>query len=156
VIDDESLLARVGEAFAAVDPVPERAREAALAAFALRRPRSAPSELSELVELSADSADGAPLGAGVRGERDPRLLVFNGPGITVEIEVTGEGTDREIAGRLTPPAPADIAVRHPDGEVAARADRAGHFVVPAVPAGPISLVFLLADASSIVTSWVRL
>jgi len=152
VIDDEALLDRVGEAFAAVDPIPAQVRDAALAAFALRRRHAS------LAELSTDSADGIPAGAGagVRGPHGPRLLVFTGPDVTVEIEVTGEGADREIAGRLAPPAPADVAVRHLRGEVAAQADGAGHFVVPAVPAGPVSLVFLLADASSIVTSWVRL
>jgi hypothetical protein len=149
VIDDETLLGQVGAAFAALDPVPAQVRDAALAAFATRRPPAA------LAELSADSADGLPAGTGVRGRHGPRLLVFTGPGITVEIEVTGDDADREIAGRLAPPAPADIAVRHLHGEVAAHADRAGHFVVPAVPAGPVSLVFVLPDASSIVTSWVR-
>lgn len=150
--DDETLLERVAEVFAVVDPPPAHVRDAALAAFALRRRHAA------LAELSADSADGVPAetGAGVRGPDGPRLLVFTGPDTTVEIEVAGDGRDREIAGRLTPPAPAEIAVRHLHGELAARSDQAGHFVVPAVPAGPISLVFLLADASSIVTSWVRL
>ena len=150
MIDDEMLLGRIAEAFAAVDPVPAWVRDAALAAFAARLPNVT------LAELSADSAEGVPVGAGVRGPHGPRLLVFTGPDVTVEIEATGEGAEREIAGRLVPPTPADIAVRHPRGEVAAQADRAGHFVVPGVPAGPISMVFVLADASSIVTSWVRL
>jgi hypothetical protein len=149
MIDDETLLGQIGAAFAALDPVPAQVREAALAAFATRRPWAA------LAELSADSADGLPVGTGVRGRHGPRLLVFTGPGITVEIEVTGDDADRELAGRLAPPAPADLAVRHPNGEVTAHADRAGHFIVPGVPAGPVSLVFVLADASSIVTSWVR-
>jgi hypothetical protein len=149
VIDDETLLGQIGAAFAAVDPVPAQVRDAALAAFAARRPWAA------LAELSADSADGIQAGTGVRGRHGPRLLVFTGPGVTVEIEVTGDDADREIAGRLAPPAPADIAVRHLHGEVTTHADRAGHFVVPGVPAGPVSLVFVLPDASSIVTSWVR-
>jgi hypothetical protein len=146
--DDETLLRRIGEAYEAIDPVPGLVLVAARAAFGWRRVDAA------LAELTADSAEAAP--AGIRGQDGPRLLVFTGAEVAVEIEVSGDGTDREIVGRLAPPAPADIAVRHSDGEVAARADRAGHFVVPAVPAGPISLVFQLADASSIVTSWVRL
>ncbi|HEU5160709.1 MAG TPA: hypothetical protein VFU43_27175 [Streptosporangiaceae bacterium] len=150
--DDETLLERVGAAFDALDPVPAQVRDAALAALASRRPGAA------LAELSADSAEGVPDGtaAGVRREHGARLLIFTGPGVTVEVEVTGAGAGRELAGRLDPPAPAAVSVRHRHGEVAARADRAGHFVVPAVPAGPISLVFELTDASSIVTSWVRL
>ena len=157
MIDDETLLAQLGAAFAALDPVPEQVRDAALAAFATRRP---PAEFAALAELTADSADGVPAATGVRGRHGPRRLVFTGPGITVEIEVTGDDTgqeaDREIAGRLAPPVPAHIAVRHLQGELAAHADRAGYFVIPAVPDGPVSLVFMLPDASSIVTSWVRL
>ncbi|HZB34070.1 MAG TPA: hypothetical protein VE465_28165 [Streptosporangiaceae bacterium] len=147
--DDEELLGQIRAAFAALDPVPALVRDAALAAFATRRPWAV------LAELSADSAGGTPAGTGVRGRHGPRLLVFTGPGSTVEIEVTGDDAEREIAGRLAPPAPADLVVRHPHGEVTAHADRAGHFVVPRVPAGPVSLVFVLPDASSIVTSWIR-
>jgi hypothetical protein len=146
--DDEALLALVGEALAAADPVPERVRAAALAAYARRRADAA------LAELSADSAGDVP--AGVRAGYGARVLTFTGPDVVVEIEVTGEGAEREIAGRLSPARPAQIAVRHPDGELAGLADDAGHFVVRAVPAGPVSLAFALADASSVVTSWVRL
>jgi hypothetical protein len=144
---DETLLARLAEAFATVDPVPEHVRAAARAAFGWRRLEAT------LAELTADSVEEAP--SGVRGG-DHRLLVFTGPDVAVEIEVTGDGPDREIVGKLAPPASADIAVRHVRGQVPARTDRGGHFVVPAIPAGPVSLVFQLADASSIVTSWVRL
>jgi hypothetical protein len=148
MIDDESLLARVGEAFAAIDPVPAAVRDAALAAYALRWHGAV------LAELSADS--GRRLPAGVRAPSEPRLLVFTGPDVVVEIEVTGEGTDLEIAGRLAPATAADITVRHGRGEVATWSDQTGHFIASEVPAGPVSLVFTLADASSVVTSWVRL
>lgn len=149
--DDEALLARVGEALAAADPMPERVRHEALAAYARRRVDAADAALAE---LSADSAGDVP--AGVRGGYGGRVLTFAGPGVVVEIEVTGEGAELEIAGRLSPARPARIAVRHPDGELAARADDAGHFVVRAVPSGPVSLAFAMADASSVITSWVRL
>jgi hypothetical protein len=152
MIDDEILLARLRDAYAAVDPIPDDVRLMARVAFGWRRPDAA------LARLAVDSAERAP--AGIRGQGPAgdgrRQLVFTGDDVAVEIEVTADGADREIVGRLAPPAPADIAVRHLAGEVAARADPAGHFVVPVVPAGPVSLVFLLADATSIVTSWVRL
>jgi hypothetical protein len=151
MIDDEPLPAGAEEALAAIDPVPEWVKDAALAAFATRR------QDAGLVELATDSTDSAEaVPAGIRGRHDPRLLVFTGPDVVVELEVTGDGAAREIAGRLAPATPADIAVRHGSGQVAARADGTGHFVISAVPAGPISLLFVLADASSIVTSWVRL
>jgi hypothetical protein len=150
--DDEILLARLRDAYAAVDPIPGHVRLMARAAFGWRRPDAL------LAVLAADSAEGAPAGIRAQGQSEDgrRLLVFTGDEVAVEIEVTSDGADREIVGRLAPPVPANIAVRHPDGEVAAQADPAGHFVVPVVPAGPVSLVFLLADTTSIVTSWVRL
>jgi hypothetical protein len=145
MVTDEELMARVQEAFAELEPVPAEALAAGRAAFACREPGAT------LADLTADHDAAA---AGVRSSS--RLLTFAGPDAEVEIEVTGSGADREIAGRLVPPCPARIRVRHPDGEVATRADRTGHFAVSAVPAGLVSLVFRLPDATSIVTSWVRL
>jgi hypothetical protein len=142
---DEELMAAVQQAFAELDPVPAEVLAAGRAAFDCREPGAA------LADLTADHGAAA---AGVRS--GARLLTFAGPDAEVEIEVTGSGADREIAGRLEPPGPARIRVRHPDGEVVARADRTGHFAVSAVPAGLVSLVFRLPDATSIVTSWVRL
>ena len=144
-MDDDELLAEVRAAFSAVDPVPDRVLAAGEAAIAWRVPAAIP------IELIADSR---PATAGLRG--GSRLLTFDGAGLTVEIEVTGAGRDRELAGRLRPPAPAQVRVRQPGGELRARADRTGHFVVPRVPTGLTSLVFRLPDATSIVTSWVRL
>lgn len=144
---DDVLLSRIADAFAVTDPVPEHVRAAGRAAFWWLRTEAT------LAELAADSAEGAP--AGIRGH-GRRLLVFTGPDVAVEIEVTGDGADCEIVGRLAPPTAAEVAVRHPSGQVSAHTDLAGHFVVPTVPTGPVSLVFQLADASSIVTSWVRL
>jgi hypothetical protein len=144
-VTDEELMARVREVFGALEPVPVEVFAAGRAAFAHREPGAA------LADLTGDHEAAA---AGVRS--GSRLLTFAGPDAEVEIEVTGSGTDREISGRLAPPGPARIRVRHSDGELAALADRTGHFAVSAVPAGLISLVFRLPDATSIVTSWVRL
>lgn len=142
--DDEALMAEVRAAFAAFDPVPAPVLAAGRSALAWREPDAA------LAELLADSGTGAP---GVRGTS--RLLTFGGVDLAVDVEVNGAGPDRDIVGRLSPPAPALVRVRHPLGELTARADRAGHFIVPGVPAGLVSLVFRLPDATSIVTSWVR-
>jgi hypothetical protein len=144
---DEELMAEVRAAFAALEPVPERVLAAARAAIAWREPAAAPAD------LVADSHSRATT-AGLRGAS--RLLTFEGAGLVVEIEVTGAGRDREIVGRLSPPAPAHVRIRRPGGELTARADESGHFIVPRVPAGLMSMVFRLPDATSIVTSWVRL
>lgn len=88
--------------------------------------------------------------AGVRGAGS-RLLTFSGARISVEIEVCG----REIVGQLAPPSPAEVILRSPGGEHGTRTDEAGAFALSGVPTGPVSLLFRLADATSVVTSWVR-
>ncbi|MEO5877277.1 MAG: hypothetical protein ABIS86_12370 [Streptosporangiaceae bacterium] len=139
------LLDLLQQAFEQLDPVPASVYTEAMGAFAWRNPDAA---FAELV------ADAQPAGAGLRGES--RLLSFSGTGVGVELEVSGHGPHRELVGRLAPAAPAELSVRHRGGELVAEVDPAGHFLVPEVPAGLVMLVFRLADASSIVTSWVRL
>jgi hypothetical protein len=55
--------------------------------------------------------------------------------------------------------PARVRVRHlalvPE-QPAAEADPAGQFVLPDLPEGLVSIVFLLPDGTSVVTSWIRL
>lgn len=141
---DEELLAAVRAAFEAFEPVPGEMRAAARAAFRLRVPEA------ERAALVRDEDGRVP---GLRGGA-VRLLTFAVGRTTVEIEVTGAGAVREIAGQLLPPTPARVRVRHRSGVLAGRADTAGQFAMT-VPAGPVSLLFVLPDASSIVTSWVR-
>jgi hypothetical protein len=139
---DDDLLARIRAAFNELDPVPEDTMSAARAAIRWRDPDAALAALT----------DDLPVPAGVRSSAPARLLTFTGPGVTVELEVTRHA----LTGRLTPPATARIHLRHPGGELTTRADRTGRFTLPAVPPGLVSLVFHLPDATSIVTSWVRL
>ena len=88
--------------------------------------------------------------SGVRGE-ESRLLTFAGGRVSVEVEVCG----REIVGQLAPPSAAEVILRSPGGERGTRADAAGAFALSEVPAGPVSLLFRLADTTSVVTSWIR-
>ncbi|MCW2903256.1 MAG: hypothetical protein JWO67_5521 [Streptosporangiaceae bacterium] len=141
---DEELMDEVRAAFAALDPVPALVLAAGREAIRWREPDAA------LAVLAGESRTGV---AGVRGAS--HLLTFEGGHLVVEIEVNGTGADRELVGRLSPPAPAHVRVRHFGGELTARVDRAGHFIVSGVPSGLVSLVFRLPNASSIVTSWVR-
>lgn len=140
---DEELMTEVRAAFAVLDPVPEAVLSAAREALSWRNPNAA------LLELVAD----ARAAAGARGTS--RLLSFGGADLAVDIEVSAEGTARELVGRLSPPAPAHVRVRHAGGELTCRAEPTGHFIVTDVPAGLVSLVFRLPDATAIVTSWVR-
>ncbi|WP_067483068.1 hypothetical protein [Actinomadura hibisca] len=149
MIDDE-LLGRVRAAFQAVDPVPEGVVAAGRAAFAWRVPGAGLAEL-------ADEQEERVL-AGARGGR-VRALTFTGAGVTVEVEVHDTGRGRELTGRLTPAVAARVRLRHvgleSDGAVV-EASASGHFVFAQVPEGLASLVFELPDASTVVTSWVRL
>lgn len=88
--------------------------------------------------------------AGVRGG-GPRLVTFAAPGVRVRIEV-GEG---EIAGQLTPAADAEVTLRSPRARSGTRTDAAGGFLLADVPRGPVSLLFRLPDATSVVTSWIH-
>jgi hypothetical protein len=138
---DDELLAQVDAAFAVLDPMPEAVPDAGRAALGWRVPGAA------LAELSADQDAGA---AGIRG--GARLLTFEAPGARVEFEVL----DTELAGQVERPGPAEVVVRCPSGLLAASTDRHGRFVVSPVPSGLVSLVFTWPDATSVVTSWVRL
>jgi hypothetical protein len=142
--DDEALMDEVRAAFLIFDPVPEAVLASGRAAFAWREPDAAQAR------LVADST----AAAGIRGAS--RLLTFDGTDLTVQIEVNGRGPDRELVGRLSPPAPAHVRIRHLGGELTARVDPAGHFIAAGVPTGLVSLVFRLPNATSIVTSWVRI
>ncbi|TDC83450.1 hypothetical protein [Actinomadura sp. 7K507] len=149
-MNDDELMAGVRRAFETLDPVPEDVLAAARASIAWRAPSAT------LAELSHDR--GGRTAAGVRGGTG-RVLTFTGPGAAVEIEVADNGRDREITGRIIPSSPGVVQVRHqdlpPDG-ISARAESAGLFYVPRVPAGLVSLVFRLDDGTSVVTSWIRL
>ncbi|MFI0370963.1 hypothetical protein ACH35V_24100 [Actinomadura sp. 1N219] len=150
-MNDDELLAGVRDAFDALDPVPDDVLAAARASIAWRAPGAT------LAELSRDRG-GRTAAAGLRGTTG-RVLTFTCPGGEVEIEVAEHGPDRELTGRIVPSAAALVQVRHPDlppGGITARAEPAGLFCVPRVPAGLVSLVFRLDDGTSIVTSWIRL
>src|SRR5690348_7748882 len=78
------------------DPLPERVVFAAKASLSWRTIDV------ELAELTYDSVlDDDRLGL-VRGHHAGRLLTFSTPALTIEVQVTSTGTDRRLAGHLTP------------------------------------------------------
>jgi hypothetical protein len=137
-VNDDDLADRLREEF---PPVPEHLLRLGHEAFRWYEPDAT------LASLGAE-ADGAP--PGVRGG-GARRLTFSAPRVGVEIEVCG----REIVGRLSPPSAADVVLRSPAGECNARTDESGGFALFGVPAGPVSLLFRFGDATSVVTSWIR-
>ena len=93
--------------------------------------------------------------AGVRGiGGGPRQLTFQGPQLTIEVELDGPG--RELTCQVVPPQPATLEVRHGGGSLDAGADEFGTFYVPGLPGGAVSLrcVPLSGASRPIATSWV--
>lgn len=136
--DDDELCALLHEL---LPPVPDEVLALGRAAYSWFEPAAA------LATLTSETCS---VPSGVRGE-DARLLTFAGARISIEIEVC----EREIVGQLGPPSAAEVILRSPGGERGTRTDEAGAFALSAVPAGPVSLLFRLADTTSVVTSWIR-
>jgi len=152
--DDDFLLDELRRIFAALDPIPEPAQIAARAAIEWRTLDA------ELAALVSDSIVEEPLLA-VRGTAEPRMLTFEAPDLTIELEAEpSEDGTLQLVGQLVPPQPAQIAVRHGDDLTATHADARGRFVTGGVQAGPISLRCRL-DAESgggrlVETAWLSI
>ena len=141
-LDDERLLAALGEVLAADEPLPMGT--AALVeqdAFAFRR---VDAELAELLYDTAVEEE-----AGVRGG-GPRSLSFAVAGHELDVELQPGDT---IVGRVSPP-DVEVRVEGSAATVALPLDRLGRFIA-AVPGS--RLRFLLSTAASarrIVTPWI--
>jgi hypothetical protein len=145
--EDEQLLTELRSALVDVDPVPDGVTAAARDAFGWRTLDA------ELAALSYDSLLDDKVLAGVRSDGDAaRLLTFESPALTVEVEV-GSG---RIIGQLVPPQAGEVEVRHAGGSMTVAADAVGRFVANGVPAGPVSLRCRTTDAAAVVTDWIVL
>jgi hypothetical protein len=83
-----------------------------------------------------------------------RRLSFRTSGLVIELEITGSGASRRLAGRLIPAQPGVVEIR---GTVTAEADARGQFTADAVPAGQLSVRCRLgADRARVATGWVDL
>ncbi len=143
---DDELLATLGRALDAFDPVPPAVKEYSLAGFGWRTIDA------ELAELVFDSAV-AEL-AGVRGGEETREITFRAPGVEIEVVVLSEDT-RRIVGQLVPPQRAAIELRSAGGDLETiESDDLGRFSFSEVPTGNVSLRCLLADDQTVQTDWV--
>jgi hypothetical protein len=158
----EPLLAELRSVVDRADPIPDAVIAAARASFGWR---TIDAELAELVADSASSTSaatdsGRTLVGATRAGAAPRLLTFEGAGLTVEVEVAETGptaTNRHLVGQLIPVGPASITVRWSGGTRVVAADEFGRFAVDDIPAGPISMAVARAGAASpVVTSWVAI
>jgi hypothetical protein len=139
-IDDDELLAVLGEVLAEDEPISAAMASAVEAeAFAMRRIDD------ELAELLFDTA--ADAGVAVRGE-GARSLAFAAAGHEVDIELQPEGT---LVGRVAPPDVA-VAIEGPAGVQPVVPDALGRFTA-ATPPTRLRIV-LGAPPSRVVTPWV--
>jgi hypothetical protein len=114
---------------------------------------------AEVAELAYDSVADRSLASAVRGSEGTRLLTFEAPGLTLEVEVTALGARRHMIGQLLPNRQARVMVRHQDGIATVDADRFGRFRVEDLPSGPGSLRCHLGGehaGTPVVTDWVTL
>lgn len=89
---------------------------------------------AEVAELIYDSVlDGQ---GDVRSLHSARQLSFQGPKVSVEMEVAPER--RRVLGQLIPPMGGEVEVRHGRGTDVVAVDFLGRFVVADVPKGPVS------------------
>jgi len=144
---DDDLLALVGRALRAAEPVPDRVIQGAKAAWTWR---TIDQELAELVFDSAVET------AGVRSETTARQLTFRSPGVEIEVMVADE-TSRRVVGQLIPPAECTVQLVTDDTVIEEQSDRLGRFTFAAVAPGPVKLVVVDEVGRHLVTTeWVLL
>jgi hypothetical protein len=154
---DRRLLEALRAAARVHDPIPAGVQHMARDSFVWRTIDA------ELADLAYDSALDDDRLAGVRGtDAGPRALTFEGPRLTVELEVVEVGDQRRLLGQLVPPRGADIEIRSADVEVqSARgafvvvADEIGRFTAE-VETGLVSLrcKFPGDDGPALETAWI--
>ncbi len=144
---DEALLVQLRGAASRVDPVPAAAVLAARSAFAYRTLDA------ELALLTADSVVDADRLALVRSVDTPTMLTFDGPGLTLEVEVLVDGRRRRLIGQLVPAQAGVVEVRHRGGRAPVAADEIGRFVADDLPPGPVSLRCRAAGGRWVEPDW---
>lgn len=132
-----------------VDPVPAYVLDAARGSYTWR---TIDAELAELAYDSATDSEAAL----ARSADARRLLTFESPGLSVEVEVTSGAPERRLVGQLVPPQRAEIEIRHSGGTLKVTADELGRFAAEGVAPGPVSLLCRVGDATeprTVATDW---
>lgn len=142
---DDELIALLGAALVAAEPVPERVLDGARAAFTWRTIDA------ELAELTFDSAREL---TGVRSEMVSRQVTFEAPGIEIEVMVIDDDT-RRLVGQLIPSRESTIELVNGDDVTSMVTDHLGRFFFDDIEPGPVRLVVLGDDQRPLVqTEWV--
>jgi hypothetical protein len=144
---EDELLALVGRALRAAEPVPDHVIAGAKAAWTWR---TIDEELAELVFDSAAEL------TGVRSEDTARQLTFRAPGVEIEVMVVDD-VSRRIVGQLIPPGAYTVQLVVGDAVVEESTDRLGRFTFETVAPGPVRITVIDAERSHVVsTEWVLL
>jgi hypothetical protein len=143
-MSDDRTAAALSEMFATLDPVPPAALAAALDAFTWR---DLDLQLAALTfETAADQ-----LLAHTRGTA-PRLLTFTSDGVTIDLEVAGDGRTVRLLGQLDPPQAVEVRVEWAGGSVQVRSDSRGRFQIDDLPVVRMRAVVAVGDAR-VATEW---
>ncbi len=145
----ESMPERLGQVVAMADPIPLDLLQSVRSSLSRR---AADAEVAELIYDSVLDGPGD-----VRSDRSCRQLSFQGPHVSVEMEVVPER--RRAVGQLVPASPGNVEIRHGRGVDRVAVDEFGRFVVDDLPKGPVSFRCRGGDAgksSVTVTDWIVL
>ncbi|HEX3906708.1 MAG TPA: hypothetical protein VHW92_02120 [Mycobacteriales bacterium] len=151
-LDDERLLARLGAIAREIDPAPQLVREIGYAAYSLHRLDD------ELALLVADSRSELDAVRSVTSE--VRLMSFQSPGISVEIEVSRGPSQITAIGQLMPAdaaAGGQVHLETPAGNVASvRIDSEGRFEFSDVTESMVRFRVEAPGVKTVTTCWVEL
>lgn len=139
--DDDDLVAELRAAATRIDPVPDDVFAAARSAIVWR---TIDAELAEFLD--------DPLVV-MRSGAQATLLRFQGPGLSVEVEVLVDGRRRRLVGQLVPAQAGGVAIRHRAGRAEVTADEIGRFSAGDLPPGPVSLRCETTAGRWVETDW---
>ena len=140
-----------------IDPVPDDVFAAARAAIITRE---LDAELAALVADSTAVEDELrfdPVRTAATEAAETRLLSFDGGGVRVELEVSGQADRLTVAGQLLGAADNDCVLEQADGRVHdLELDSIGRFLITGVTSGPARLRCRSASGGRVSTHWVWL
>jgi hypothetical protein len=140
-----------------VDPVPDEVFAAARAAIITRE---LDAELAALVADSAAMEDELrfdPVRTASTEAADSRLLSFDGGGVRVELEVSGQADQLMVVGQVVGAADRGCVLEQADGRVHdVELDSLGRFLITGVTSGPARLRCRSASGGRVSTHWVWL
>ena len=115
---EELLLGELRRIAAVIDPIPEALLHAGRESLTWLRVDA------ELAELLADSVVDDEVLAHVRSSGGVRAVRFETDGLTIELDILGEGAHRTLVGQLVPAGTAEIEVQTSDARPDGRGGRA--------------------------------